>query len=141
MFKEILAAFILIIALGVSVAAYNVSNAVASNWDRATTASAVMGLTTVCGGGLLVLALMIAIIFGLPFAVRLFFEAGVARKSFDSAPTITYRTSIPAPRAGEQPMLIDGKAGSWQSTGTAGVSTWEDDAMVAMPVERWQGGK
>ena len=149
MWKTILAVVAVSPIVAVMVAAAFVGTAIADNWDRATTASLVTGLVAVCGGGFVVIALILALIVGIPMATRFFFEAGVARRAFDtSAPVVTYSPQLPPPAAGRRPwqeetppQLVDRQSGSWQSSGPGAYRLWEDDDGDEVPVEvngrRW----
>lgn len=100
---------------------------IGDTWSEATTASLVTGLVAVCGGGFVVIALILSLIVGIPMASRFFFEAGVARRSWDAAPPPRY---IDAPRPWQEPrppQLTDSQGGSWQSSGPAAYHLWEED--------------
>ena len=124
--KGILAAImavpVLALFLGVGLLAWRIGD----TWSEAMTASLVMGLVTVCGGGLVVVALLVSLIVGVPMATRFFFEAGVARRAFDAAPPPRYLDVKPwqEPRP---PQLTDRQSGDWQSSGPAAYHLWEED--------------
>jgi len=152
MWKGILAVVVSIPIAAFLVASAFVGMAIADNWDRATTASLVTGLVAVCGGGLVVVSLIVGLVVGMPFAIRLFFEAGVARRAFDSSgpvvtyppgrqlppPVVTYPPGrqLPPP-AGRQwqeetpPQLTDRQSGSWQSSGPEAYRLWEEEPVEA----------
>lgn len=139
MWKGILAVVVSIPIAAFLVASAFVGMAIADNWDRATTASLVTGLVAVCGGGLVVVSLIVGLVVGMPFAIRLFFEAGVARRAFDSSgPVVTYPPGrqLPPP-AGRQwqeetpPQLTDRQSGSWQSSGPGSYRLWEEEPVEA----------
>lgn len=89
--KKLLAVLIAIPALaligGVGVLAWRISD----TWNAATTQSLVTGLTVVCGGGALMVALLLALIVGIPLAIRLFGEAGISQRAWGGS-----RTAIPS---------------------------------------------
>ena len=132
MWKAILTAVAVSPIAALFVAAAFVGTAIADNWDRATTASLVTGLVAVCGGGFVVISLILALIVGIPMATRFFFEAGVARRAFDAAPpTYVDGRALPAGRRPWQeetpPQLTDRQSGSWQSSGPGSYRLWEGD--------------
>ena len=99
---------------------------IGDTWTEATTASLVMGLTVVCGGGSLVLALIVSLIVGIPMASRFFFEAGVARRAFDATPPPRY-LDAKTWQEPHPPQLTDRQSGDWQSSGPAAYHLWEED--------------
>jgi hypothetical protein len=80
---------------------------IAETWNAATTQGLVTGLTVVCGGGALVVGILLALIVGVPLAIRAYGEGGASRRAWGA--------SIPsgwddAPRLAPQrrnPSLID----------------------------------
>ena len=144
MWKTILVAVAVSPVAALFIAAAFVGSAIADNWDRATTASLVTGLVAVCGGGSVVVALLVALVVGIPMATRFFFEAGVARRAFDAPSPYVDSRALPAgrPRWQEEtpPQLTDRQSGSWQSSGPGSYRLWEDDP-DDVPVEvngrRW----
>lgn len=138
MWKGLLAVFVAVPVAAFLVASAFVGMAIADNWDRATTASLVTGLVAVCGGGFVVVSLIVGLVVGMPFAIRLFFEAGVARRAFDaSGPVVTVSPRQLQPPAGRQwqeetpPQLTDRQSGSWQSSGPGSYSLWEEEPVEA----------
>ena len=132
MWKTILAALVAVPIAAVMIASAFVGQAIAENWDKATTASLVAGLVATCGGGFVVIALLVSLIVGVPLATRFFFEAGVARRAFDAAPpTYVDGRALPAGRRPWQeetpPQLTDRQSGSWQSSGPGSYRLWEGD--------------
>lgn len=131
MWKTILVGVAVAPIAALFVAAAFVGTAIADNWDRATTASLVTGLVAVCGGGFVVIALILALIVGIPMATRFFFEAGVARRAFDTPSPYVDSRALPAGRRPWQeetpPLLTDRQSGSWQSSGPGSYRLWEDD--------------
>lgn len=131
MWKMLVAGVALTPIAAVMIAAAFVGSAIADNWDKATTASLVAGLVATCGGGFVVIALLVSLIVGVPLATRFFFEAGVARRAFDSSGPYVDGRALPAGRRPWQeetpPQLVDKSSGSWQSTGPGAYRLWEDD--------------
>ena len=133
MWKGLLAVFIAVPVAAVMIASAFVGQAIAENWDKATTASLVAGLVATCGGGFVVIALLVSLIVGVPLATRFFFEAGVARRAFDSSgPVVTYPRQLPPPAGARwqeetPPQLPDRQSGSWQSSGPGSYRLWEEE--------------
>lgn len=137
MWKTILAALVAVPIAAVMIASAFVGQAIAENWDKATTASLVAGLVATCGGGFVVIALLVSLIVGVPLATRFFFEAGVARRAFDtSGPVVTYPRQLPPPAGARwqeetPPQLPDRQSGSWQSSGPGSYRLWEEEPVEA----------
>ena len=130
MWKTILAALVAVPVAAVMIASAFVGQAIAENWDKATTASLVAGLVATCGGGFVVIALLVSLIVGVPLATRFFFEAGVARRAFDAPSTYVGGRALPAGRRWQEetpPQLTDRQSGSWQSSGPGSYRLWEGD--------------
>ena len=131
MWKTILAALVAVPIAAVMIASAFVGQAIADNWDKATTASLVAGLVATCGGGFVVIALLLSLIVGVPLATRFFFEAGVARRAFDvPSPYVDGRALTAGRRPWQEetpPQLTDRQSGSWQSSGPGSYRLWEGD--------------
>lgn len=88
--KKILAIIVAIPALaligGTGILAWRISE----TWSDAITQSLVTGLTVVCGGGALMVAILLALIVGIPLAVRIFGETGISHRAWGAG-----RTAIP----------------------------------------------
>ena len=95
---------------------------VGKTWTEATTQSLVTGLVAVCGGGAVVLVLLVSLIVGIPMATRYFAEMGRAQRSWDYAPP-----RVVQGRAA-QPPLLDARPdeGGWESPGMAAYDLWEE---------------
>jgi len=139
MWKAIVAAVALTPVAALFIGAAVLAQAIGENWDKATTASLVTGLVAVCGGGFVVIALILSLVVGIPLATRFFFEAGVARRAFDSSGSVvTYPRQLQPP-AGRQwqeetpPQLTDRQSGSWQSSGPGSYRLWEEDPVEVDP--------
>jgi len=108
----------LIALAGVGILAYQIGE----TWDARSTDTLIAGLISVCAGGVVVLALLLGLIVGVPLALRAY-ERG--RQVQEPPP---YRALPPTRRpswAEQPPMIEDRSAGSWQSTGQ-GYDLWED---------------
>lgn len=120
--------------LGVGILATSVGE----TWTEATTAALVTGLTTVCGGGAVVIGLILAIVVGFPFAIRLMGDAGVARRTWVDAPPPppSYylgdgrRPGLPPAWREDRPPLLEAKpdGGQWISQGPQKYDLWEEAA-------------
>ena len=144
MWKGLLAVFVAVPVAAVMIASAFVGQAIAENWDKATTASLVAGLVATCGGGFVVIALLVSLIVGVPLATRFFFEAGVARRAFDtSGPVVTYPPRQLQPPAGRPwqeetpPQLPDRQSGSWQSSGPGSYRLWPEEEPVEVDRNNW----
>ena len=95
----------------------------------ATTQSAVTALATVCGGGAVVFALLVALIVGIPMATRYFAETGKARREWDYMPPPPRRVPQIDGYTSGPPMLTAHKneVGTWQSGGVGNYDLWEDE--------------
>lgn len=113
--KKILALIVAIPALalfgGIGVLSYRI----AGTWSDATTQGLVTGLTVVCGGGALVVAVLLSLIVGVPLAIRAYGESGDRRRLWDDGwrnytrpplPRVDDWPSLPAKRL---PPLIEGQ--------------------------------
>ena len=142
MWKGLLAVFVAVPVAAVMIASAFIGQAIAENWDKATTASLVAGLVATCGGGFVVIALLVSLIVGVPLATRFFFEAGVARRAFDtSGPVVTYPRQLPPPAGARwqeetPPQLPDRQSGSWQSSGPGSYRLWEEEP-VEVDGKKW----
>jgi hypothetical protein len=71
---------------------------IGATWTETTTQSLVTGLVAVCGGGAVVIALILSLIVGVPMATRFFAEGGRARREWRDTPP-TFVQLPPAPEA------------------------------------------
>lgn len=89
---------------GIGFLAYQIGE----NWDARTTDTLIAGMVATCSGGAVVAAMLLALFIGIPFAIRMFGEAGASRRAWREA-------GAPAPfepPVGRRPTMIDG---NWQS--------------------------
>lgn len=98
-------------------------------WDAHTTESLIMGLVATCGGGVVIIGVLLAIIIGVPFAIRLLREASQAEGAWRPLPP--YHT-LPAPHMrqpmwAQRPPLVEDQQGSWQRAGDV-YDAWDDDS-------------
>ena len=76
---------------GIGVLAYRIG----ATWDAATTQSLVTGLTVVCGGGAVLLAILLACIVGVPLAIRAYGEGGAGHRNWDDGRRTPSRPGLP----------------------------------------------
>lgn len=100
---------------------------IGQNWDVRSTDSLIAGLVATCGGGAVVIGVLLAIVIGVPFAIRMLREAGHADRAWRQLPPYP---SLPArsrqPIWTQEPPLLEAKQGSWQRMDNP-YDTWEDD--------------
>ena len=121
--KLLIAAPILALFIGIGVLSY----AISGTWTEATTASLITGMVAVCGGGAVVIALILSLIIGIPFAIRTFGEMGNARQAWPGSPA--WGPMPPAlPRAWQEdaPPMIGAKGeGRFLTQGPGTYDLWE----------------
>ena len=61
---------------------------IGQHWDARSTDSLITGLVATCGGGAVVIGVLLALIVGVPLALRSYGEAGRARREWQEAPYI-----------------------------------------------------
>jgi hypothetical protein len=92
---------------GIGVLSWRISE----TWSEATTQSLVTGLTVVCGGGALVVCVLLALIVGVPLAVRIFGEAGISHRAWGGGGRTAFSSpwdDVPLPSR-RLPLAIDGQ--------------------------------
>ena len=104
---------------------------IGQRWDARSTDSLIAGLVATCGGGTVVIGVLLAIIIGVPFAIRMLREAGQSERAWRQFPPEPMRPLLPAPRSqrpswAEDPPRLEAKQGSWQRLDQE-YDTWEDD--------------
>ena len=67
---------------GIGFLAYTIGQ----HWDARSTDSLITGLVATCGGGAVVIGVLLALIVGVPLALRSYGEAGRARREWQEAP-------------------------------------------------------
>ncbi len=99
-------------------------------WDSRSTDTLITGLVATCGGGMVVIGMLLAIIVGIPFAIRMFSESGHSRRSWQIEPPVRHNSIPLSPSSpfwnGHPPLLTDKQQGSWQSVGQKGYDLWTD---------------
>lgn len=106
---------------------------IGQTWDARSTDSLIAGLVATCGGGAVIIGVLLAVIIGIPFAIRMFGEAGYsARKGWgELKPSSPYSARSYSfgrkPEWLEQPpMLEDKQQGSWRTLGP-NYDLWENE--------------
>ena len=102
---------------------------IGQHWDARSTDSLIAGLVATCGGGAVVIGVLLAVIVGIPFAIRMFEQSGNARHVWHE-PTPSWPALPPTSRspgwAERPPLLIDKQQGSWQTLGNQ-YDTWDEE--------------
>jgi len=130
--KELLYMIVAIPALalvgGIGVLAWRIGE----TWDRATTQSLVTALTVICGGGALLFAILLALIVGIPLAIRAYGEGGASRRQWRERGSWGRSARVGAdweeawfsPPAKRNPRLIEGQWSRLPESTTATASPW-----------------
>lgn len=101
---------------------------VGQTWDARATDALIAGLVATCGGGAVIIGVLLAFIIGIPFAIRMFGESGyAARRGWGEQMTYPH---LPMPRSSSwhqpPPLLEDKQRGSWQTL-NQGYDVWEPE--------------
>lgn len=86
---------------------------VGQTWDARSTDSLIAGLVATCGGGVVVIGILLAFIIGIPFAIRMFGEAGYSQRAWREPTSPTHRPTLPFPE--RTPSTVDT---IWQASPT-----------------------
>jgi len=107
---------------------------IGQHWDARSTDSLIAGLVATCGGGMVIIGVLLALLVGIPFAIRMFGEAGYARRSWEETPPWRSLPSARVPSwASPPPLLEDKSAGQWQTMGQT-YDLWEEPRPVDIRV-------
>lgn len=63
---------------------------IGQHWDARSTDSLIVGLVATCGGGAVIIGVLLALIVGVPLALRTYSEAGRARREWYELPSPGY---------------------------------------------------
>jgi hypothetical protein len=86
----IIAVPILALFGGIGFLAYQVGQ----TWDARSTDALVAGVVATCGGGAVVIGVLLSLIVGIPFAIRMFGEAGYSQRGWrEPSPTLPFPAS------------------------------------------------
>lgn len=124
---------VLAIFAGIGFLAYQIGQ----SWDARSTDALISGLVATCGGGAVVMGTLLAILIGIPIAIRMFNEAGRARQHWEAPPPRQWR-ELPghSPRwAAGPPRLEDQSSGAWESLGPTYYDMWDRDTEE----RQWEG--
>lgn len=84
---------------------------IGETWDPRTTDTLIAGMVATCSGGAIVAAMLLALLIGIPLAIRLFGEAGYSRRAWrESVTPPPFEPSIQ-----RRPTMVDG---NWQTLPT-----------------------
>jgi hypothetical protein len=102
---------------------------IGQSWDSRSTDSLIAGLVATCGGGAMVVSLLLAIIVGIPFGLRILTEASYAHRAWREPAGTQWRALPPKPPswAEQPPQIEDKRAGQWLTQGTRTYDVWDDD--------------
>lgn len=111
--------------VGIGVLAFRIGD----TWTEATTQAMVTSIATICGGGAVLIAVLVTFVLGIPMAIRYFGEAGRARQAWDAMPPPPRRVPQIDGYTSGPPMLTAHKndMGTWQSGGMGNYDLWEDE--------------
>lgn len=70
---------------------------IGQTWDARSTDSLIAGLVATCGGGVVVIGILLALIIGIPFAIRMFGEAGYSQRAWRELPPSSPLSALPFP--------------------------------------------
>jgi hypothetical protein len=76
---------------GTGILAYRIGE----TWDAETTQGLVTGLTVICGGGALVVCVLLALLVGVPLAIRAYGEGGIHRRAWGLGRGAPYGDDVP----------------------------------------------
>jgi len=127
----LVAAPVLAMFLGVGVLAMRIGD----TWDQRNTDALVTAVASICAGGSVVIGVLLALIVGVPLALRAYAGGGLARRAWPEPPAAQWRALPPGQQptwAEQPPMLTDKQQGQWLSQGEQ-YDLWEERAE-----DRWQ---
>ena len=134
MWKAILASAVLVPVLALFLGVGILAVAIGNTWDARSTDVLITGLVATCGGGAVVIGVLLALIVGVPLALRAYERGGTARQAWPEP-----RYLPPAQQQGWQagpPMLTDKQQGQWLSQGNQQYDLWDGEQAPAER-ERW----
>lgn len=123
-FALVVAGPILALCVGAATLLFKIGD----SWTAQNTNSLIVGLVATCGGGVVVIGILLAIIIGIPIAIRMYGEAGHSRRAWNSEPPARQLHMPLSPTSpfwvSNPPLLPDKQQGSWQSVGQQGYDLW-----------------
>lgn len=120
---------------GIGVLAWRIGE----TWDQRNTDALVTALAAICAGGTIIVGLLLALIVGVPLALKTYESGAHARRAWPAETPAQWRQlpgSQPPAWAEQPPMLTDNRQGAWQSAGTAAYDLWDDD-QPADRIDAW----
>lgn len=125
--KSILTLVLIVPVLALFTGAGFLAYQVGQTWDARTTDTLISGLVATCGGGAVIIGVLLSILIGVPVAIRMFGEAGWSRRAWDGPGGRQWK-QLPGPGApgwaAEPPQLEDKNLGAWESMPNA-YDTWD----------------
>lgn len=114
---------------------------IGEKWDARSTDTLIAGLVATCGGGVVIIGVLLAVIVGIPFAIRMFDEAGMSRRSWADYPPSIGRNAPPA--IDGQWRTLPNNQPPWGATGGGDFAMLpepQQDRRFSMDVERAKSG-
>lgn len=99
---------VLVLFAGTGILAYRIGE----TWDAETTQGLVTGLTVICGGGALVVCILLALLVGVPLAIRAYGEGGNSRRAWghtERPDLLGWDDTLPRLPTRRPPATIDGQ--------------------------------
>lgn len=122
--KEIFAGLVAVPVLVLFGGAGFLAHRIGQTWDSRATEAMIAGLTATCGAGAVILALVLGLIVGIPYANRIWREG--------QQPMAQHWQALPSPRPAawqqQPPQIVDHEAGQWVSQGAGQYDLWEAEA-------------
>ncbi len=104
--RDIIALIIAIPALALFLGLGFLAYSIGSSWTPSDTQALITAVATICAGGMVVIGVLLALIVGVPLAIRAYGEGGRARKEWE--PTYQPPHIVEMPRAPELPPVTGG---------------------------------
>ena len=105
MWKTMMAALVAIPVLALFGGFGFLAYTIGQHWDARSTDSLITGLVATCGGGAVIIGVLLALIVGVPLALRSYSEAGQARRAWPE---------LPPPNYGHDPYARNAIEAEWQ---------------------------
>ncbi len=137
MWKAILATAVLVPVLALFLGVGILADAVGRHWDARSTDSLITGLTVSCGGGAIVVGLLLALIVGVPLALRAYERGGMAQRAWPEPQYLPPPMSRQQPWQEQPPLLTDKQQGQWLSQGSQQYDLWDGEQAPAEREQRW----
>lgn len=138
----LVAAPILALFVGIGVLAWRIGD----TWDQRNTDALVTATASICAGGAIIVGMLLALIVGVPLALRAYENGGYARRAWPAETPAQWRQlpgSRPPTWAEQPPMLTDKQGGQWQSAGVGKYDLWDDgsDPSAGIELDGGQAGR